>query len=100
MTPRVAVRRIEPEATWGLRQSVLRPHQVEREMEWPHDRAPDAVHFGAFAGDALVGVASLVPEATPDREVALRLRGMAVEAGRRGQGIGAALLDACIAHAS
>jgi GNAT superfamily N-acetyltransferase len=93
------VRIIEARATWPLRQAVLRPHQHEHEMEWPNDRAADAVHFGAFAGDALVGIASLVPEAAPDGRAALRLRGMAVQPEHRGAGIGAALLAACLDHA-
>jgi GNAT superfamily N-acetyltransferase len=91
------VKPIEPEETWPLRQSVLRPHQELHEMEWPHDRADGAVHFGAFDGGAIVGVASLVPEA--EGEAPLRLRGMAVGSQHRGQGIGDALLHACIAHA-
>jgi GNAT superfamily N-acetyltransferase len=99
MDARVDVRPIAPEATWPLRQSVLRPHQDLREMEWPHDHEVAAIHFGAFAAGVLVGVASLVPDATPDGEETVRLRGMAVVPEHRGKGIGAALLSACIAHA-
>ena len=62
----IDVRPIDPESTWSLRQSVLRPHQAIHEMEWPHDRAAEALHFGAFVDGALVGIASVVPEPPPE----------------------------------
>lgn len=53
-----------------------------------------ASHFGAFIATELVGIASVY--AGPDNS--WRLRAMAVVPGHRGEGIGAALLDECIAH--
>src|SRR5690606_32818171 len=96
----IDVRLIAPQQTHAMRQRVLRPHQTMAEMEYPGDRAAETVHLGAFAGDELVGIASLYRE--PWREDPQphdwRLRGMAVADRLRGAGVGAALLQACIDH--
>lgn len=99
MTVVRAVRAVE---TRGIRQSVLRPHQPPEACEYPGDDEPDTLHVGAFEDERLVGVASLYrmsPDGEPLRAGDWRLRGMATLPALRGQGIGAALLDACVAHA-
>ena len=95
------VRPISAEETRGLRQAILRPHQRPEELVYPGDDDPDTLHLGAYVDGKLVGVASLYREAPPKEEDpgAWRLRGMAVAKDRQKQGLGAALLDACIAHA-
>lgn len=65
------------------------------------DDHPLTVHPGAFSGERLVGVASLLPE-TPEGEIQTRqwrIRGMAVESDQRGRGCGHQLLEACL-HAA
>jgi GNAT superfamily N-acetyltransferase len=71
-------------------------------MRFPGDDSPDAGHFAAVTGGVVVGIATVYREAapwapgTPD---AWRLRGMATDERHRGEGIGAALLGAALAHA-
>ena len=99
---RALVRPIAAAATRPLRQRVLRPHQQAHELVFPGDEDAASFHAGAFdARGELVGVATIVPEALAGHEPrgAWRVRGMATLPERRGQGVGAALLDACLAHA-
>jgi GNAT superfamily N-acetyltransferase len=83
-----------------LRERILRPGQPPSAYTYGLDGDPRALHFGLRAGKALVGVASLLPETRgagspggPGPET-WRLRGMAVEADRRGHGLGRMLLQA------
>jgi GNAT superfamily N-acetyltransferase len=75
-----------------VRARILRAGMDPATAHFPGDEHSCAVHAVARLGGQLVGVGSLIPEAIGDRP-ALRLRGMAVEAEFRGQGIGAAILE-------
>lgn len=83
-----------------LRERILRPGQAPSAYTYAADEDPRALHFGLRAGKVLVGVASLLPEARSATGPGgagpepWRLRGMAVEADRRGQGLGRMLLQA------
>jgi GNAT superfamily N-acetyltransferase len=100
----VEIRPLPLEAVLPLRQRVLRPHQRVSEVVFDGDRRPGALHLGAFAAGRVVGVASVMPEPEPDAAVgdrdAHRIRGMAVEEGWRGGGIGGRLLERCVEHAA
>ena len=89
------IRRVTAEDIRPLRHAVLRPGQEFLETRYPGDDA--GVHFGAFDGDRLVGIASLYSEDRVDGPAGgWRLRGMATDPGVRGAGFGAALLAACM----
>lgn len=92
---------LEAEATHDLRRRVLRDHLPEAGVAYAEDHRPGTVHLGVVAGGAVVAVASVFPDATPLRPgaPAARLRGMAVDPARRGQGLGAVLLAAVVARA-
>jgi GNAT superfamily N-acetyltransferase len=84
-----------------MRLQVLRPEEPPEAAIYPGDDAPTTRHFGAFAASdgRLVGIASLYAEPrlggpTPG----WRLRGMATDPSLRRQGVGNALLVACIDH--
>ena len=96
----ISIREIPPEQTHVMRQRILRSHQTLAEMDYPGDRDADSRHFGAFSGRKLVGIASVYQQPWPrDPQPAdWRLRGMAVDESKRGEGIGAALLLACARH--
>lgn len=97
-----AVRAIAAAETRPLRQRVLRPHQRIEELAWPGDDAPDTLHVGAVdESGAIVGIASVYREARRGTiaEGEWRLRGMATLPERRREGLGRALVDACIMHA-
>jgi GNAT superfamily N-acetyltransferase len=89
------IRRVTADDIRPLRHSVLRPGQAFLETRYPGDDA--GVHFGAFEGDRLVGIASLYEEDRGDGPAGgWRLRGMATDPEVRGAGFGAALLAACV----
>jgi predicted GNAT family N-acyltransferase len=91
------IRRVSAEEVRPLRHRVLRPGQAFEDTVYPGDAA--ARHLGAFAGDRLVGVASLYQEDRAGGPAGgWRLRGMATDAGARGAGHGGALLVACAAE--
>jgi GNAT superfamily N-acetyltransferase len=88
------VRELPIAETRPLRQAVLRPHQSESDLA-AHE-AGDAFAVGTFVDGQLVAVGFVVPEGGPG---AWRVRGMATEPEARGQGAGAAVLDALVRHA-
>lgn len=96
------VRRVPAEATYPLRQQVLRRHQTLEEIRLPGDDDPDTASLVALAADGtVVGTASVRREPCPwqpDREDAWRLRGMATAAEVQSQGVGSQVLAAALAH--
>ena len=96
------VRTVDAEAVRPLRRALLRPHQQVEELVYPGDDNPDTLHVGAFRHGHLVGIATIVPRPMPGRRErhAWQVRGMAVEHGQRGYGLGGRLLAACIDHAA
>lgn len=91
---RMRTTRIPARATWPLRQLVLRPGRPVEDCDFPHDTDASTIHLGAWADDALVGIASVYAEACAQLPAAkpFRLRGMAVHPERQGQGVGALLV--------
>ena len=90
-------------AVLPLRAEVLRPGQPLSACVFAGDDDPDTRHFGAIDSQGhIVGVASLYRVAHPDLEgePQFQLRGMAMQAGCRGQGLGALLLAAHEEYAS
>jgi GNAT superfamily N-acetyltransferase len=94
------IRRIRAEETRLLRHQVLRPHQLPEQLIYPGDDHPQSFHAGAFHQNQLMGIASVAPEICPalPNADAWRLRGMATLPAVRGQGYGAALVEACVAY--
>lgn len=100
------IRAITAGETIAIRWPVLRPGFPRESAIFDGDDAPGTLHFGAYDGGTLVGVASiyLVPcpvniAAQPDASPAWQLRGMATLPEVRGAGFGKALLDACVSAA-
>ena len=83
-----------------LRERILRPGQASSAYNYAADNDARALHFGLRQGKQLLGVASLLPEARGANSPGgagpetWRLRGMAVDSDRRGQGYGRMLLQA------
>ncbi|MCW2611872.1 MAG: hypothetical protein QOC93_3522 [Actinomycetota bacterium] len=99
---RIRVEQIPAEASFQLRHRVLRPHQQSSIVLFPGDDDPETGTYAAFGPkDELFGVATVLWEPCPWRpevEEAWRLRGMATREGRRGLGIGGAVLSAAMDH--
>ena len=97
----VDVRRVGLEETLALKQRVLRPHQTIAELAQENTGLPDLACFAVVEGERVIGTATVHREAAPwapHETPAWRLRSMATEEGRRGQGIGTALLTAIVDH--
>ena len=60
------VRKINPEMTYSLRHSVLRPHQTVEDCKYDTDHQDNAFHVGAFYHGKLISVASFCVEKHPD----------------------------------
>jgi ribosomal protein S18 acetylase RimI-like enzyme len=84
-----------------LRREVLRPGQSDAQLRYRGDDDPGSLHLAAFAGERIVGVASVMREGLPGepRPGDWRVRGMASAPDVRGRGIGSALLARCVEHA-
>ena len=101
------IRAISAAETIAIRWAVLRPGFPRETAVFDGDDAPGTLHFGAFDGETLVGVASIYLAPFPaqpdlakqDGLPTMQLRGMATLPEVRGAGFGAALLDACVAAA-
>ena len=97
----VEIRLIASEETLELRQRILRPGASMEDCVFPGDDDTGTVHFGAFSGDVLVGIASVYEEVSTENEgkQGWRIRGMATDNSVRGQGFGKELVLTCLAHA-
>ncbi len=94
--PRPAVRPVTPGLTRPLRQAVLRPRQAVADLA-AHEPA-GAFAVGAFGADGeLLAVGLVGPEGGPG---SWRVRGMATAPEARGRGLGTAVLDALVGHAT
>lgn len=97
----VIIRQAASQDTMPLRQLILRSGQPEASSIFPFDTHPKGKHLVALKDGCLLGVGSILPEGR-DGELsknALRIRGMAVLPGRRGEGIGGMILMALLEHA-
>lgn len=91
--PEISVRLASAEQVRPLRMRILRAGRPATESIYPYDQLPQTLHVAAFAGDAVVGCATVFPESYEGEPRAWRLRGMAVDGQYQGCGIGSAILD-------
>lgn len=92
----IVVRRVAAEDTAELRRQVLRGGRP-----LPSDpMAGSAFHLGAYDGEVLLSTGNVRREPAPwaPDVPAWRLRGMATDPARRGEGIGAQVLAALLEH--
>ena len=85
------IRQITAEDTIALRAQVLRPGKPQSSARVVGDG--EALHFGAYQGPRLIGVASLF-----FNEEDCRLRKFAVKPDQRGNGLGGLMLNHMISH--
>jgi GNAT superfamily N-acetyltransferase len=95
-----------------LQRAVLRPHLPPEAATYAEDLEPSTVHLAAYDAEGQVaGVATFFPQPYPGPFVesgpapdvaatAWRLRGMATDPARRGEGFGAAVLRRGMAEAA
>ncbi len=86
-----------------LRAAVLRPGQPLQAADYPEDHLASTLHLAALdAHGSVVGCATFFPDPYPEDPArpAWRLRGMATAEEVRGQGVGAAVLQAGLAAAA
>jgi len=89
---------VSVDAVLPLRHRVLRPGRPESESSYSSDRDPCTVHLAVLddSGEVLA-CGTFFPEPL-DGKSAWRVRGMATDPRRRGQGLGTAVLHAGIEH--
>ncbi|MBM3695502.1 MAG: GNAT family N-acetyltransferase [Actinobacteria bacterium] len=96
------VRAVAAEEVRALRRALLRPHQEVEELVYAGDDHPETLHLGGFRHGRMVGIATIMFRPMPGRaeRAAWQVRGMAVDHGHRGYGLGGLLLRRCLAHAA
>lgn len=89
------VRIVEPEMTYSLRHTVLRPNQSIDDSKYDTDHEMDAFHVGAFYKGKLISVASFIVDRNPyfSIERQYRLRQMATLEEFRNIGAGRAIVN-------
>ncbi len=97
-----AIVELTAEQTHPLRRRVLRAGTASRDVAWEGDLLPGTRHLGILSAGEVVAVSTWVPQPFPGRPgvPAVRLRGMATDPGRRGEGLGRRLLGAGLARAA
>lgn len=92
--------RLSPEAVRPLRTRVLRPQLAPpAQCVFEQDELPETAHFGLVSeSGAVVAVATFFPRACPELGgvAAVQLRGMCVEPGLQGLGLGRRLLESAL----
>lgn len=97
---------LTPEDTHALRLAVLRFDTPTKQVVFPEDTWPGAVHLGLRLDGELVATSSWVPRRTPSDDAAtdrsaVQLRGMATAQRLQSGGWGGVLLEAgCARHAA
>jgi GNAT superfamily N-acetyltransferase len=76
-----------------LRMRVLRAGRPASESVYPYDQLAATLHVAAVDGDQVVGCATVFPEPYEGQLDAWRLRGMAVDEGFQGRGIGSRVME-------
>ena len=93
------VRRATAEEVIPLRGKILRPNRPIADARWDCDALPDTRHWLVEDGGRVLGVATVLSSPFPAGEGPIwQLRGMAVDDGLRGRGIGRRLLDTLVAE--
>ena len=94
------VTKISADDTLSIRQQVLRPNLVIDQCRFEGDQDEATFHMGALMNDSVIGIATMMIDRSSElAEIAqdqYRLRGMAVLPQFRDQGIGRAILEACL----
>ena len=94
------VQLIDASFTYDLRHQVLRPNQDLLACQYPSDFDSDSFHLGVYQNDLLICVGSFYKENHPDLldDIQYRLRGMATEPSKQGQGAGSQLIKFAETH--
>ena len=97
----MTVRAVQVDVVLPLWHRILRegvPFEVAQARHAAIDTLPATRHFAAFDGDAVVGVVTTFPENTPlaPGRRGEHFRGMAVDDGYRGVGVGKLLMRAVV----
>lgn len=82
-----------------LRESILRPKQPKKNWIFDADDDARSLHMAVKEGENIIAIVSILPETHDDcPNHPWRLRGMAVQAEKQGQGFGETLLQAVLAE--
>ncbi|MEO6651610.1 MAG: GNAT family N-acetyltransferase [Ilumatobacteraceae bacterium] len=102
MAANPAIVELTPEQTHPIRRAVLRDGTASDAVEFDGDHAPGTFHLGVVVDGGLVAISSWMERRYPDLpgHAGHQLRGMATLAERRGDGLGARMLEAGLERAS
>jgi GNAT superfamily N-acetyltransferase len=91
------IRQVDAATIRPLRRAILRPTKPEDASIYAQDDDETTLHLAAYdEAEVVIGCVTVFPEGLDDEPRAWRLRGMAVQDGHRGSGIGADLLAAAV----
>jgi predicted GNAT family N-acyltransferase len=87
---------LRAEQTHSLRREILRNDTPSDEVEFDGDELESTFHLGVSIDGELVAISTWMDRPYPDRpgDRGFQIRGMATVESRRGEGLGARLLDA------
>ena len=95
------IKKITTEATFSVRNPVLRPNLPVESCRFEGDQLPSTVHLGYFDQEKLVGIVSVFEKANANwpNSSQIQIRGMAVLEDFQKQGIGEKLIQTVIKEA-
>ena len=96
------IKKITTEATFSVRNPVLRPNLPVESCRFEGDQLPSTVHLGYFDQEKLVGIVSVFEKANANwpNSSQIQIRGMAVLEDFQKTGIGEKLIQTVIKEAS
>ena len=95
------IKKITTEATFSVRNPVLRPNLPVESCRFEGDQLPSTVHLGYFDQEKLVGIVSVFEKANANwpNSSQIQIRGMAVLEDFQKKGIGEKLIQTVIKEA-
>jgi len=96
-----SIRPVRVEDVRDLEEALLRETAETHDNPWSGEPDPDALHLGGYRDGVLVGCATILRQRIPGsaEQHAWRIKGVAIEHGHRGFGLGGMMMRRLLEHA-